>query len=53
MERDDDALTQALAELLRRVDPCPPRIAEAAGGLLAWGGLDADLEALLRAPPKV
>jgi hypothetical protein len=53
MERDDDLLLQALAELLGRVDPCPPRVAEGASSLFTWGGVEAYLAALLGAPPKV
>jgi hypothetical protein len=47
-ERANDALAEEVATLLRRVDPPPAHIKDAARGLLSWRTIDAALAELLR-----
>jgi hypothetical protein len=47
-ERADAALAREVSTLLRRVDPPPPHVKDAAHGLLSWRTIDAALAELLR-----
>lgn len=43
---DDDALANELGEVLRRVDPVPEAVVEAAKNVFTWRTLDSELAAL-------
>lgn len=45
--RDDDALAEELRQLLRRVDPVPPEVVDAARVSIGWRTLEADLADLI------
>jgi hypothetical protein len=47
-ERADAALAREVSTLLRRVDPPPAHVKDAAHGLLSWRTIDAALAELLR-----
>lgn len=44
---DDDSLLEELADLLRRADPVPHAVLEAARAAIEWRDLDAELAALV------
>jgi hypothetical protein len=47
---EDDLMLQWLRELVAVADPVPPGLQKAAGELLTWRTVDAELAALARAP---
>jgi hypothetical protein len=47
---EDDVMLQCLRELVAVADPVPPGLQEAAGQLLTWRTVDAELAALAGVP---
>lgn len=47
-ESANDALVREVAAMLRRADPVPPHVTEAARDLLSWRTVDISLAELLR-----
>ena len=50
---EGDVMLQCLRELVAVADPVPPALQEAAGALLTWRTVDAELAALAGVPAPV